>query len=612
MIQIKNISKAYGGQILFENLSFNLPPKGKVGLVGRNGSGKSTLFRLIQGEELVDSGEIAIPKNYKIGALKQHIDFSCKTVREECSQVLTGDHKYDFYKVEKILSGLGFSEEDLSKDPLSFSGGYQIRITLAKVLATEPDLLLLDEPTNYLDIVSLRWLQSFLKGFSGEVIIITHDQEFMDGVTTHTMGLHRKQLKFVAGDSEKFYSQLIQEEEVYEKTRANHEKRKKEMERFVERFRAKASKATQAQSKLKQLEKMESMDDLERESNLDFSFNYKDNPAKTILNVKSLSFGYQEDNLLFKEISFHLKQGEKIGIIGKNGKGKSTLLNCIAGELEKKSGEITFHPGVSLGHFGQTNIARLNEENTIVQEITEENNNLSFAKTRQICGTMMFSGDLADKKIKTLSGGEKSRVMLGKIITKPTNLLFLDEPTNHLDMQSIESLCEAVEDFPGGVAIVTHSEMLLRRLVNKLIIFHKDGAEVFLGTYDDFLEKIGWEEEFIEKKKTTPKLTKKEIQRLRAEIILERSKELKPLKKEINELEEIILKAEEEIDKNNDLLIKASEESKAELITKLSIQISKDEKIIEDAFEKLEDLQTDHDSKESHYESKLNEIEQST
>ncbi len=605
MLQIKNISKSFSDQILFENVSFNLPPKGKIGLVGRNGSGKSTLFKLIQGEEALDEGEISIPKNYKIGALKQHIKFDYPTVREECSQVLTEDQKYDFYKVEKILFGLGFGEKDLDQDPNSFSGGYQIRITLAKVLAIEPDLLLLDEPTNYLDIVSLRWLQSFLRTFPGEVILITHDQEFMDAVTTHTMGLHRKQLKIVSGDTEKFYTQLLQEEEIYEKTRLNHEKRKKEMEKFVERFRAKASKATQAQSKLKQLEKMENMDELSNEDNLSFSFNYKDCPGKTILDVKDVSFGFTE--LLFKNITFHLKQGERIGIIGKNGKGKSTLLNCLAGEL-KSNGHISFHPGVSLGHFGQTNIERLTDSNSIVQEITQEDADLSFSKIRQICGTMMFPGDLADKKISVLSGGEKSRVMLGKIIAKPSNLLFLDEPTNHLDMQSIESLCEAIEDFPGAVAIVTHSEMMLRRLVNKFIIFHDGGAELFLGSYDDFLDKVGWDSEEIVVRKEKPKLNKKELQRQRAEIIKERSKILKPLISQIEKLEAAITSAELIIEKNNELLVIASEESHAEDITKLSMEISLNEKIIDESFETLEAVQSEHDTLQSEYEKRLAEL----
>ena len=208
MIQLSNISKSFAGQVLFDDLSFNMPAGGRVGFVGRNGSGKSTLFKIILGEEPHDSGEVSIPKNYTIGTLRQHIEFSKPTVAQECYQVLSGDRQYETYKVDKILSGLGFSKEDLRKDPHSFSGGYQIRINLAKVLATEPNLLLLDEPTNYLDIVSLRWLQTFLMQFEGEVILITHDREFMDGVTTHTMGLNRKELKLVSGNTKKYYQSI--------------------------------------------------------------------------------------------------------------------------------------------------------------------------------------------------------------------------------------------------------------------------------------------------------------------------------------------------------------------------------------------------------------------
>lgn len=609
MIQVNNISKSFAGQELFSDLSFNMPPKARIGLVGRNGSGKSTLFKMILGEETLDSGEISLPKNYKLGALKQHLIFTKNTIREECAQVLEGDAIYEFYKVEKILSGLGFSEYDFEKDPLSFSGGYQIRINLAKLLATEPNLLLLDEPTNYLDIVSLRWLQNFLRNFDGEVLLITHDQEFMDSVTTHTMGLHRKSLKLVKGGTEKFYTQLIQEEEIYEKTRINHEKKKKEMERFVERFKAKASKATQAQSKLKQLQKMENMDELSAEADLDFNFNYSELAAKKLMEVNNLSFSFTKDNPLFENISFFINQGECIGIIGKNGKGKSTLLNCLAGELTPQKGDINFHPSTKLSHFGQTNISRLSENCTIVQEITEVAPDLATAKIRQICGTMMFSGDLADKKISVLSGGEKSRVMLGKIIAKPSNLLFLDEPTNHLDMQSIESLAEAIEDFKGGSIIVTHSEMLLRRLATRLIVFHEGKAEFFHGGYDDFLEKIGWESEEIHiggRPKT--KLNKKYIQKKRAEIISERSKKLNPLKKKIEELESLISKNEDKSVEKNLLLIKASEESNALEITKLSKLLSAIEHEIENAFNELEAHQNEFDELNKTYDVLLNDL----
>lgn len=609
MIQVNNLSKGFAGQILFENVTFNLPSKARVGLVGRNGAGKSTIFKLILGQESPDEGVITYPKNYTIGSLNQHINFNQSTILQEVMSALAEEKKYETFRAEKILSGLGFSQDDLNKSPLSFSGGYQIRINLAKVLITGPNLLLLDEPTNYLDIVSLRWLKNFLNTFDGEVIIITHDQEFMDSVTNHIMGLHRKQLRIFKGDTAQFYSKLIADEEIYEKTRQNQEKKRKEMERFVERFKAKASKATQAQSKLKQLQKMEQLEELSNENDLEFSFNYKELNAKKLLEVQHLSFGYEPSHLLFKDISFAIGQRECIAIIGKNGKGKSTLLNCLAKEINAQ-GKIHYHPNLSISHFGQTNIKRLNEELSIVEEIASVSPDLSHTRIRQICGVMMFPGELADKKIKVLSGGERSRVMLGKILAKPSNILFLDEPTNHLDMQSIESLSEAIEDFPGATLIVTHSEMLLKRLATRLIIFHHDKAEYFHGNYQDFLEKIGWEDEELGKKqRTSVKTSKKELQKARAVIIKERSKELGPLKLNIERLENLIHDNETLIAQKNEELVKASEESDVEKINSLSKKISDLQNEIDYAFDNLDHAQTEFDDKFNFFEEKLNELE---
>ena len=359
MIQLTNISKNFSSQELFSNLNFKLNGGNRVGLVGRNGSGKSTLFKLILGEESADSGDVVIPKGYKIGTLKQHLTFSESTLREEAALALEEEMQYDVYRVEKILFGLGFVQEDLDKDPLSFSGGYQIRINLAKLLVTEPNLLLLDEPTNYLDIVSLRWLKSFLRAFDGEVILITHDRDFMDSVTTHTMGLVRKKIEIIPGDTHKFYEQLSANDELHTKQKIAQDKKVKELEEFIAKNKARASTATRAQSKVKELEKMDLLDDLSFDDSLRFDFNFKDTPAKVLLDVKDLKFGYTPENILFEKISFTLQKGECLGIIGKNGKGKSTLLNTIAGELKQLSGEVDFHGTTSFAHFGQTNIAHL-------------------------------------------------------------------------------------------------------------------------------------------------------------------------------------------------------------------------------------------------------------
>jgi ATP-binding cassette subfamily F protein 3 len=497
MIQLNNISKHFGVQVLFDDLNLLIGKGERIGFVGRNGSGKSTLFKIILGEMTADSGELNIPNGYKIGALDQHIHFTKPTVLEECVQVLSEDEQYDWWKAERILFGLGFSEEDLDKDPNSFSGGYQVRINLTKALVQNPNLLLLDEPTNYLDIVSLRWLRGFLRSFKGEVLIITHDREFMDSVATHTIGLTRKRLRKYKGDTAKFYEQVSVSDEIYEQTRLNQEKKKKELQGFVDRFGAKASKAAQAQSRAKQIEKMNTLEKLGDESTLGFKFHYKECPGKVILEADDLSFSYSgkacED--LFSNLSLNIGRHDRIGIIGKNGKGKSTLLNVLAGELKAREGKISSHPSISMGHFGQTNIERLHSDNTIQAEITESNPELSFAQVRKICGTMMFESDLANKKISVLSGGEKSRVMLGKILAHKSNLLLLDEPTNHLDMESIETLTSEIVNFKGAVVVVTHSELMLRAVATKLVIFHKGRAEFFDGTYDEFLEKIGWEVE---------------------------------------------------------------------------------------------------------------------
>jgi len=538
MIELINISKSYPTSELYSELNLRLNHGDKVGLVGRNGTGKSTLFKLILGEEHADIGEIKFPKAYKIGALKQYFDFTEKKLIDETSLALSEENKYDIYKAEKMLFGLGFTESDLEKDPKSFSGGFQIRINLAKLLLTEPNMLLLDEPTNYLDILSIRWLKAFLKSFQGEVILITHDREFMDSVTTHTLGIVRKRAFVIPGGTRKFFEQILANEEHHEKQKIAQEKKIKDLEEFIAKNKARAATSTLAQSKVKILEKMEILEDINYDANLNFDFNYKNTAAKFLIEVNDLSFGYTKDNILFKNISFALSRGETIGIIGKNGKGKSTLLNAIAGELEALSGSVNFHPSCLFGHFGQTNISHLNAKNTIMDEIYSVNHKLPESLIRNICGLMMFSGDNAKKKISLLSGGEKSRVMLGKIIAQDVNLLFLDEPTNHLDIDSIDALTTAVKAFEGSCMIVTHSEELLRAVCDKLIVFTNEGAEYFNGTYDEFLDQIGWEDDNNEPKKVEkPKRNKKEIKKLRAAIVAQKSQATKSIKLEISEIE---------------------------------------------------------------------------
>lgn len=495
MLRIQDLCKSYGSQVLFKDASLQLTPGERLGLAGRNGHGKSTLFRLILGEEHGDSGIISKPKNYRIGHLAQHLHFTKPNILEEGCLGLLPEEEHDHYKVERILFGLGFTEEDMQKSPSEFSGGFQIRLNLAKVLVSNPNLLLLDEPTNYLDIVSIRWITRFLRSWENEMILISHDREFMDSVTTHTALIHRQKIRRVEGNTTKLYTLVSQDEEIYEKTRLNEEKQRKHTETFINRFKAQANRASLVQSRIKMLEKMPKLEKLSEIQDLDFQFHYAPFEAKTLMEVSNLSFAFKPEMPLISHFNLTIASGDRIAVIGKNGKGKSTLLNLLAGELIPKSGNIKPHIHMKSGYFGQTNIARLNPKHSVEDEIFHANTRLDRTTVRNICGLMMFSGEQAEKKVSQLSGGEKSRVLLGKILAAPANLLFLDEPTNHLDMQSIESLMESIQNFKGAAVIVTHSEEILRKLATKLVIFHHGKVEFFLGNYDDFLRTVGWDEE---------------------------------------------------------------------------------------------------------------------
>ncbi len=501
MLQINNLSLAFGGQELLDDISFNIHSGERIGLVGRNGSGKTTLLRLITGEVRTEEGRISLPKNYTIGYLKQHLQFTEPTVLQEACLGLKAEEQDEVWKAEKILTGLGFSEAEFYQSPAEFSGGFQVRLNLAKVLLGEPHLLLLDEPTNYLDIVSIRWFTRFLQRWPNELMLITHDRDFMNSVTTHTMAIHRKKVKKIEGDTAKLFEQIAVEEEVYEKTRRKEQKKRDDAMEFINRFRALAARASLVQSRIKSLEKMGKKEELAKIMDLGFRFNSLEFPAKQLMRINDISFGYTPERTLIEKLSLDIGKKDRICVVGKNGKGKSTLLRLLAGELEPNKGQITRHANCQIGYFGQTNIERLNPELTIEKEFSALRPELNYTDIRKTCGAMMFSGDLALKKIKVLSGGEKSRVSLGKILLSPTNLLLLDEPTNHLDVESCDSLIAALDDFPGAVIIVTHSEMFLHHLAKRLIVFNEERAFLFDGTYQDFLDRVGWEPEAKKPKK---------------------------------------------------------------------------------------------------------------
>ena len=495
MIRIIDLSISFSGNELFSDVNFNITPKEKIGLIGRNGTGKSTLFKLLINQISPDIGIIEYSKNYTVGILEQHIKFTKNTIIDEVCSVLNSERQYEVWKGEKILSGLGFTDEEMLQDPKLFSGGFQVKINLAKLLLLEPNLLLLDEPTNYLDIHSIKWLKKFLLSWESEIILITHDRAFMDSIITHTLNIHRGSFRKLPGNTRKIKEQIQQEEIIHEKTRINQEKNRKKTQEWIDRFKSKATLASRAQSRIKMLEKQDVLDKLNEIENLDFKFNYLNyNSKESLLETNNLSFGYNNHKLLLNNFNIKVNKGDKICIIGKNGKGKSTLLKLLHKEINPCSGNIKIHTKTQIGYLGQMNIDRLSMGNTIYEEIQSVDDRILETNIRRTCAHMMFPGDLADKKISILSGGEKSRVMLGKILLKPVNMLFLDEPTNHLDMESTESLMNAVNNFSGSVLMVTHDEYFLKKIANKLIVYDNGKVFNYNGNYKEFCKNIGWKD----------------------------------------------------------------------------------------------------------------------
>lgn len=614
MISVENLHKSYSGQTLFNGVSFKINTRERVGVVGRNGHGKTTLFRIITGREESDEGTIHLPKKYRIGYVQQHLSFTQDTLLEEGMTGLPRSDKDQAWKVEKILFGLGFSKRDLTRHPDDFSGGYQVRLNLAKVLVSEPDLLLLDEPTNYLDITSIRWMESFLLTWPNELMLITHDRSFMDKVVTHTLGIHRHKARKIEGNTEKYYAQIAQDEEVYEKTRINDEKKKKEIELFITRFRAKARLANMVQSRVKTLAKMGNQNKLEKIKNLDFSFRFEPFPAKQIMRVEDLTFGYDPARILIDSFSLTVGAQDRICIIGKNGKGKTTLIKLLASALTPIQGNIIYHPSSVRGFYEQTNVATLVDERTVEDEILYAAPHVDQQLSRNICGTMMFEGDKALRKISVLSGGEKSRVLLGKLLATPTNLLLLDEPTNHLDMDACDALISALDGFPGAVILVTHNELFLHALANRLVIFQKDALSIFEGSYQQFLDKIGWSDEEPPKSETSQrpsedsagsKRNKKEQRRKRSEIVKAKAHVLNPIEKEISSVEDLIESKESSLEAFNQSILDATAAGDGPKIAALSQQIHKCQAAIDDLFRRLEVLITEFDTQSAEFEAQL-------
>lgn len=622
MIQLQGISKSYGLQILLEDSTFQVGVGERVGISGRNGHGKSTLFRIILGEESPDSGRVEIPRGYTLGHLSQHLSFTHPTVLEEAAQALPmhdGAWRED-HLAEEILAGLGFGQESLSIPPAKLSGGFQVRLNLAKALLAKPRMLLLDEPTNYLDITSSRWLERFLRAWKGEMLLITHDRSFMDAVCTHVVGIHRRRCRKVQGSVDKLWETLLSEEELAQRTAHNEARKREQLEKFISRFRAQANKAKAVQSRIKALARAEadSTPDLAPDTrDLDFQFRSAPFPGKRVLQLENISFRYSENSpWLVRNLSLEVQRGDRIAIIGPNGRGKTTLLNLIARDILPVAGEVEINPNAVMAYFGQTNVQRLDPLRTVEDEILATLNlaqDFNRGRARSLAGLMMFEGDAALKKIRVLSGGERSRVLLAKILATPCNLLLLDEPTNHLDMESVESLTEACEDFPGSMLLVTHDEDILRRLATRLIVFDGGQAVVFEGGYDEFLERVGWSGErsmtkalplqsVSTKETSTTEKPKTTLDRAaRAKAIDNRNRILRPLEKQVQDLENKIAECESQYQDKEGELLAASGHNDSVLISELSKEMHLLEKKRDSLYIDLELSSQDLETKRAQY-----------
>ena len=534
MLNAHKLSLFFGGTPLFEDLSFRLGSGDRVGLIGKNGAGKSTLLKIIAGDLAVDSGQLATEKDLQIGFLRQDIDFEVgRTVRQEArsafpkllrleksiahiNQELTTrtDYESEAYsallnklseyneqfqqlggytfegEAEKILLGLGFKTQDLDQQTSHFSGGWRMRIELAKLLLQDNDLLLLDEPTNHLDIESIMWFEGFLKKFKGGLLLVSHDKMFLDNVTNRTMEISAQRLY----DFKKPYSQfLVLRDEIRMQQRATQKNQAKEIartEQLIDRFRAKASKASMAQSLVKKLDKIERIEvDAEETQTMKVRFPTAIRPGKVVIEVEDFQKSYGSKEVL-KHVNMTVERGDKIAFVGQNGQGKSTLAKAIVRELDYE-GSCSLGHNVMLGYFAQNQADQLNGEESVLASAIASSNETNRSKVRDYLGAFLFRGEAVDKKVRVLSGGERNRLALCKLMLQPFNVLVMDEPTNHLDIQSKNVLKEALAAYEGTLILVSHDREFLQGLADKVYAFSDKQVKVFLGDIDQYLAHKG-------------------------------------------------------------------------------------------------------------------------
>lgn len=598
MLNVHNLSVAFGGEYLFEEISFRLNGGDRVGLIGKNGAGKSTMLKLLAKEMPLDEGAIATEKNIRIGFLKQDIDFEeGRTVLEESYQAFSEikemelkldeintalaertDYESDGYHqlmvdlndvthryeilggynyqgdTEKVLLGLGFKREDFNKLTDTFSGGWRMRIELAKLLLQNNDVLLLDEPTNHLDIESIIWLEQFLRNFTGAVVIVSHDKMFLDNVTNRTIEISLGRIY----DYNKPYSQfLVHRQEIKEQqlsAQKNQEKQIQQTERLIEKFRAKSSKASMAQSLIKKLDKMDRIEvDEEDNSVMNVRFPVSVTPGKVVAELNGISKSYGPKKVL-EDIDLMVDRGSKTAFVGQNGQGKTTLAKIMVGELDYQ-GNLKMGHNVQLGYFAQNQAEYLDGNKTILDTMIDAANETNRSRVRDILGSFLFRGDEVDKYVKVLSGGERNRLALAKMLLQPFNVLVMDEPTNHLDIKSKNVLKQALQNFEGTLILVSHDRDFLQGLTDRVYEFKDGGIKEYLGDIDFYLEQRKMEDfRSVEKGDTKKEATKSEEKPKENEYHVQ--KKQKSLKNKLSGIEKRISQLEKQIaDIDHDLLM---------------------------------------------------------
>ena len=595
MISINNLSIHFTGEFLFRNISFNIKEKDRIGLVGKNGTGKTTILNIIARIQKPESGEIVFPSGQTIGYLQQEMKISSiKTVYNEAitafseilelkkkienlSEELTNriDFETEEYlkivnnhseasekfriiggltiqaETERILGGLGFEKEDFNRPLQQFSNGWQMRVELAKILLRKPKLLLLDEPTNHLDIISIQWLEEFLIKYSGAIVLVSHDRAFLDNITSRTIEISIGKIFDYKGNYSEYVIRRQQRLEQQKSEYNNQQKEIRQIERFVERFRYKDTKAKQVQSRVKMLEKM---DEIEVEdfdhSSIHFRFPHAPHSGKIVVNTKELSKNYGSKNII-NDINFLAVKGEKIAFIGRNGEGKSTMAKIIVGDLDF-DGELNIGQNVKIGYYAQNQWEMLDPEKTVFETIDDVAVGDVRARIRGLLGSFLFSEEDIEKKVKVLSGGEKSRLSLAKLLLIPVNLLILDEPTNHLDMQSKDVLKNSLLQFDGTLIIVSHDRDFLQGLTNKVYEFRNKSIKEYPGDIYDYLNSRNMEslkelEVFAKEKKISAKKETKTESKIKWERSKNLDKKIRKVKKQIAALELAIEKLENEI-----------------------------------------------------------------